>query len=436
MGARTTALAALIACRKQGAWADGVLKEYISRDGLDRREAALASRLCYGVLQNRMLLDHHLTQCLNGPMKKLQPVVLDILRLGAYQILFLDKVPVSAAVNEAVEQGKKYANRSASGLINGVLRRLAREKDQLKLPDDPAVRYSHPQALVDLLRDAVGEDHLESLLASHNEAPQTIVQLNHLAAKPEDTLAQLQDCGASLMPHPWLQDAYYLSGGGSLERMPGFMEGAFFVQDPAARLAVLAAGLQPGMQVLDCCSAPGGKTFAAAMAMDNRGSITSCDIHPHKIKLIANGAERLQISICDPILQDASEFVPRWEGSMDAVIADVPCSGLGVIRKKPDIRYKNLDDLSRLPQIQRRILENVCRYVKPGGVLLYSTCTILPRENEEVVRDFLSGHCEFSAEAFDVPEGLKHAENRGMLTLLPSVHGTDGFFICKLRRSL
>ena len=435
MGARTTALAALIACRKQGAWADGVLKEYISRDGLDRREAALASRLCYGVLQNRMLLDHHLTQCLNDPMKKLQPVVLDILRLGAYQILFLDKVPVSAAVNEAGEQGKKYANRSASGLINGVLRRLAREKDQLKLPNDPAVRYSHPQALVDLLRDAVGEDRLEALLASHNEAPQTIVQLNHLAAKPEDTLAQLQDCGASLTPHPWLQDAYYLSGGGSLERMPGFLEGAFFVQDPAARLAVLAAGLQPGMQVLDCCSAPGGKTFAAAMAMDNRGSITSCDIHPHKIKLIANGAERLQISICDPILQDASEFVPRWEGSMDAVIADVPCSGLGVIRKKPDIRYKNLDDLSRLPQIQRRILENVCRYVKPGGVLLYSTCTILPRENEEVVRNFLSGHCEFSAEAFDVPEGLEHAENCGMLTLLPSVHGTDGFFICKLRRS-
>ena len=436
MGARTTALAALIACRKQGAWADGVLKDYIARDKLDRREAALASRLCYGVLQNRMLLDHYLDCCLNGPIKKLQPVVLDILRLGAYQLLLMDKIPVSAAVNEAVEQAKKYANRSASGLVNGVLRRLAREGEQLPAPDSLAVRYSHPQPLVDLLREAVGADRVEALLASHNEAPPTILQLNRLAADPHQTLSALQEHGALLTSHPWLEDSYFLTGGGSPEHLPGFREGAFFVQDPAARLSVLAAGLQPGMKVLDCCSAPGGKSFAAAMAMENRGSICSCDIHPHKITLIEKGAERLGITICEPTLQDASTFVPQWEQAFDAVIADVPCSGLGVIRKKPDIRYKDLQDIRRLPDIQHRILDNVCRYVKPGGVLLYSTCTILPAENELQMQMFLNTHPNFTAEAFSVPDGLPEGDNNGMLTLLPSIHGTDGFFICKLRRTL
>ncbi len=434
MGARTTALAALIACRKQGAWADGVLKEYIARDRLDRRDAALASRLCYGVLQNRMLLDHYIGQCLTGSMKKLQPVVLDILRLGMYQLLFLDKVPVSAAVNEAVEQTKKYANRSASGLVNGVLRHGARERDRLQAPKDLSVRYSHPAELVALLRDSVGDDQIEGLLASHNEAPATVIQVNTLVSTDEAVLEALEAVGAAVEPHPWMAHAYSISGFGNLERMELFREGGFFVQDPAARLAVEAAGLQPGMQVLDGCSAPGGKSFAASLAMENQGSMISCDIHAHKIDLLRKGAERLHISIMDPTLQDASQFVPQWEQSMDAVIADVPCSGLGVIRKKPDIRYKDLNGLERLPEVQTRILDNLCRYVKPGGVLLYSTCTILKRENEEVVLNFLKNHIEYQLEPFAMPEGLA-GTNNGMLTLLPSIHETDGFFICKLRRA-
>lgn len=433
MNARTTALSALIACRKQGAWADGVLKEYIARDRLDKRDAALASRLCYGVLQNRMLLDHYIQACLTGSIKKLQPVVLDILRLGMYQILLMDKIPVSAAVNEAVEQGKKYANRSASGLINGVLRRAVREKDQLPAPKSLAVRYSHPEELVSLLTDSVGNDQIEALLESHNLAPKTVIQVNRLVASAGQVREELEASGVALEPHPWLEDAFFASGTGNMEHLPLFRQGAFLVQDPAARLAVLAADIKPGMRVLDGCAAPGGKSFAAAMAMENVGSVTSCDIHEHKISLLAKGAERLQIGILEPNLQDARENQEDWNDAMDVVLADVPCSGLGVIRKKPDIRYKDLTGLERLPQIQLDILRNLCRYVKPGGTLVYSTCTILKRENEAVVRQFLEEHPSFSMVPFALPEQLG-GRCDGWITLLPSVHETDGFFICKLRR--
>ena len=433
MNARTTALAALIACRKQGAWADGVLKEYIVRDKLDRRDAALASRLCYGVLQNRMLLDFQIQACLNGSIKKLQPVVLDILRLGMFQILFLDKVPVSAAVNEAVEQGKKYANRSAAGMINGVLRHAAREKDHLPVPESLSIRYSHPEPLVELLKENVGAGQIEALLASHNQAPKTLIQLNPLAGEPKRLMEELQDSGLTLEAHPWLENAFWISGMGNLETLALFREGAFFVQDAAARLAVEASGAAPGMHVLDCCAAPGGKSFSAAMMMNNSGSILSCDLHPHKLQLLDKGAERLHISIMKARLQDATVDVPQWHNAMDVVLADVPCSGLGVIRKKPDSRYKDLSRLTELPAVQLRILETVSSYVKPGGVLLYSTCTILHRENEDVVRQFLGIHSDFAAECFALPQALG-GSCPGMITLLPHVHDTDGFFICRMRR--
>ena len=433
MNARTTALSALIACRKQGSWADGILKEYIERDRLDKRDAALASRLCYGVLQNRLLLDYYIEQCLTGSIKKLQPIVLDILRLGMYQIMLMDKIPVSAAVNEAVNQTKRYANVRASGLVNGVLRKAAREPGALKQPKDLSVKYSHPQELVDLLCTSVDTEDLESLLSSHNQAPQTVLQVNLLKVDSQTVEAELDERGISFEPHPWMSHAYYISGTGNLENIPLFQQGGFLVQDPAARLAVLSAGLKPGMSVLDGCAAPGGKSFAAAMLMENRGRIVSCDIHPHKIELLKKGAERLGITIMEPMLQDSKVDVPEFHDLMDVVIADVPCSGLGVIRKKPDIRYNDVRQMERLPVIQKEILENLSQYVKPGGVLMYSTCTILRRENEEVVCAFLKEHDQFVLEAFSLPEALG-GNCDGMLTLLPNVHGTDGFFICKMRR--
>ena len=431
MTARRTALAALIACRKQGAWSDGILKEYLARDELDRRDAALASRLCYGVLQNRMLLDYYLQQVLTGRLKDLQPVVLDILRLGAYQILLLDKIPAAAAVNESVNLCKKYANHRAAGLVNGVLRSLDREKERLKMPQDLPTRYSHPAPLVALMEQSVGKEQIESVLGADNETPQTAVQINILKAKTTEIQSQLQSGGAEVRQHPWMPECLLVSGAGSVELLPPFQQGACYVQDPAARLAAEAAGILPGMTVLDACAAPGGKSFVAAIGMKDEGSIFSCDIHPHKIELLKRGAERLGLTCRHPRQQDATDYRESWEKKMDAVLADVPCSGLGIIRKKPDIRYENLLDLQQLPQLQLQILKNVARYVRPGGVLLYSTCTILHRENEEVVQEFLWGNEEFTLERMELPVG---GENEGMLTLLPGQYDTDGFFICKMRR--
>lgn len=431
MSARTTALSALIACRTRGAWSDGILKEYILRDRLDRRDSALASRLCYGVLQNRMLLDFYIAAFLKGKLRDLQPVVLDILRLGVYQLTMTDRIPAAACVNEAVEQGKKYANRKAAGLINGVLRSIARA-DSLPEPPDLATRYSHPQPLVDLLRESVGDALLPALLASHNTAPHTAVQVNTVKITAAEAAERMEKQGVGVEKHPWLPDCYYLTGTGSIEALEVYREGLVYVQDPAARLAAMAAELASGMRVLDCCAAPGGKSFAAAIQMNDRGSVTSCDVHPHKIDLIRKGADRLGLTSIYPLLHDAREPEAAWENAMDAVIADVPCSGLGVIRKKPDVRYKDLSRISALPEIQLAILDRQAGYVRPGGVLVYSTCTILKQENEGVVEAFLDRHPEFTPERIALPEGC--GAEGAMLTLLPCVHDTDGFFIAKLRK--
>lgn len=432
MTARSTALSALIACRKQNAWSDGILKEYIARDGLDRRDAALASRLCYGVLQNRILIDFYISRFLKGKLRDLQPVVLDILRLGVYQLTMTDKIPPSAAVNEAVEQGKKYANARAAGLINGVLRAISRAKT-LPEPPDLTTRYSHPEALVELLRENVGDDLLPALLESHNRAPRTVVQVNTVRVSAGEAAELLRKQGVGCEKHPWLPDCYYLTGTGSIENLDAFREGLVYVQDPAAKLAALCSGVQAGMKVLDCCAAPGGKSFAAAIEMGDAGAIVSCDIHPHKLTLIGKGAERLGLTIITPQLQNACEPVPEWNGTMDVVIADVPCSGLGVIRKKPDIRYKDIDRIGELPRVQSAILEQQAQYVRPGGVLLYSTCTILRRENEDVVRGFLEGHPEFTLEVLDLPEAC--GLSGPMATFLPCTQDTDGFFIAKMRKT-
>ena len=434
MSARTTALCALIATRRQGAWSDGILKEYVQRDRLERRDAALAATLTYGVMQNRMLLDHYLEQVVSGGLSRLQPAMLDILRLGAYQILLLDKIPDSAAVNEAVEQTKRYVNQKAAGMTNGALRALSRKKGSLNEPRDLATKYSHPQALVDLLTDSVGRDQIESFLRADNEPAPTCLQINPLLSDPDEVERALTEQDILFRKHPWLPGCYLVTGTGNLARLELFTSGKVYVQDASAKLAAMAAGVRPGMRVLDTCAAPGGKSFALAMEMKNEGSVTSCDIHAHKISLIEKGAARLGISIITAREADASKFQEEFKDGFDVVVADVPCSGLGVIRKKPDIRYKDLAPTERLPAVQAAILENVSRYVRPGGALLYSTCTVLRRENEDVANAFLARHPAFHLEAFTVPDGLD-GQNGGMLTLYPHVHEADGFFICKLRKN-
>ena len=435
MGARETALNALIACRKENAWSNGVLKEYIQRDRLDSRDAALATRLCYGVLQNRQKLDFYLQQLLTGKLKDLHPVVRDILHLGLYQIYELDKIPDSAAVNESVTLAKKYnKNPKAASLVNGVLRNAVRSRGKLKEPVSYADKYSHPDELISLLKANLPKGKLEPMLMANNASPETTIQVNTLRITTAQLLLRLEQEGVSARPHDWMQDCLVLSGTGSIDHLPSFKEGLFYVQDPAAKLSVLCAKLpKEEIRVLDCCSAPGGKSFAAAIAMEGKGHITSCDVHAHKTGLIENGAARLGLPNITVRQQDATQCVSEWVEAMDVVIADVPCSGLGIIRKKPDIRYKNLEEMKELPVLQLAILENQSAYVKKGGVLLYSTCTVLKAENEDVVAAFLSKHDDFYTEPLDLPEVFPRNET-GMLTLIPGDYDTDGFFICRLRR--
>lgn len=435
--ARETAVLTLAACEKQGAWSDGYLKRAIREQGLDRRDGALATRLCYGVLQNKLLLDWRLAQVCSMRLEKLDVKILCGLRVAAYQLLFLDKIPPSAAVNEAVEMAKRHSrNPRAAGLVNGVLRTLLRQGKSLEINETDklkslSVKYSHPQWLVEDFSALLGVEGAQALLVVNNQPSPTTAQVNYLKTTPEKLAEELRIAGAEVQPHPWLEGCLLLSGTGDLERLNTFQQGEFYIQDAASRLAVLAAGITPGQRVLDCCAAPGGKSFAIAILMENRGELISCDIHPHKIKLLEAGRERLGLSIVAPTLQNAVQTREDWLDGFDVVFTDVPCSGLGIIRKKPDIRYKNPAPLKGLPRVQRGILDNCARYVRPGGVLLYSTCTVLPRENGDVVDGFLADHPEFVPEPFDLPHWGKQP---GQLTLWPHIHDTDGFFVAKLRR--
>ncbi len=435
---RKTALRVLIACRTKGAWADAALKAQIARDGLSGSDAALCSRIVYGVLQNQLLLDFYLSAYCSQPIDHLQPPLSDILRLGAYQILFLDKVPDSAAVNESVNLAKLFKRGQAAGLVNAVLRKISQNKNDLPaIPDRDAerylsIRYSHPKWLVKRLLSYLGREETEAFLAANNGIAPLTVQANPIRTTQAALLEALAACGVQAVPHAWVPDCLELSGTGDLTALKPFQEGKFLVQDPAARLVSLIAGVQPGQQVLDVCAAPGGKSFSCAFAMGNEGRILSCDLHENKLKRVREGAERLGVTCVETAASDGRIFRPEWEGAFDTVLVDAPCSGLGIIRKKPDTRYKKLDELFALPVIQAAILENAAKYVRPGGTLVYSTCTILPTENEEVTTAFLAEHPDFSMVPFSLPQPA--GETDGRLTLWPQRHGTDGFYICRMTR--
>ena len=436
--ARDTALEVLMQVSRANAWSDGSLKRTIAKNKLDSREAALCTRLAYGVIQNRGLLDYYIGCWCSQKPNRLEPVILNILRIGGYQILFMDKIPHRAAVNEAVEMTKRWGRPKAAGMVNAVLRKFVTNwMDMPALPqgttaDYLSVRYSHPKWLVRRLIDVIGAEETEDYLRMNNEIVPTTIQTNTLKCTAEELEKELRTAGVTVNAHPWLEGCFEVSATGDLERLPAFTEGHFTVQDAAARLVATAAAPQPETRALDICAAPGGKSFALAIDMGDRGDILSCDIHPHKLKLIDSGAKRLGISCLRTMLADAREHHAAWDRAADVVIADVPCSGLGIIRKKPDIRYKNPEELAQLPIIQREILENVCRYVRSGGVLLYSTCTILPEENEQVTEAFLQAHPEFERTAFTLPLPIGTCD--GQLTLWPQRHGTDGFYICRMRR--
>ena len=438
MNPREAALAALERCRRDGAWSGAAIDMAIKRSTLDRRDGALASRLCLGVLQNSRLLDFYINCYSNTPSDRLEARVRDILRLGIYQLVMLDKIPARAAVNESVALCKSSGCARASGLVNAVLRKVSNSCDQLpRIPGEGtaeylSIKYSHPRWIAEKIMQQKGYAFAEAFLAANNCPAPLDLQVNTLKTDRESIVRSLLRLEIAFSVPEYPGNCLSLKGG-NVSALPGFEEGLFYVQDRAAAMAVSILGLKPGMQVLDACAAPGGKSFAAAIAMENQGSILACDIHEKKLPLIQSGAQRLGVEILSTRQADARQPLPELQGRFDAVIADVPCSGLGVIRKKPEIREKTGEETARLPQIQRDILDKLSRCVKPGGLLLYSTCTVLQEENEDVVGWFLHRHSEFEAEEFSV--GARSAE-KGMYTFWPNVDGTDGFFAAKLRRKI
>lgn len=434
--ARRAALDALERCRRSGAWSGASVDSAIKKYELDRRDGALAARVCLGVLQNSLRLDYYISLYSSRKIGDIEPKLMDILRLGAYQLIFMDKIPASAAVDESVKLCSDCGMSRAAGFVNAVLRRISENRNAL--PDIPgagsaeylSTKYSYPLWLVKRLMGICGYDYAEGFLSACNQPAPLTVQINTLKISAEDYRLLLRQREIDFAQDAELKSCLNINGG-SVKDLPGYEEGLFYVQDKAARLSVSIADPKPRMRVLDCCAAPGGKSFAAAIAMENRGEILSRDIHEKKLNLIRSGAKRLGIDIISTAAGDARERNTELENSFDLVIADVPCSGMGVIRKKPEIRLKSEGELAGLPAIQRDILNNAAIFVKPGGTLLYSTCTVFPEENEGVVSAFLAENSEF--EPVDFSLGAVKSQD-GMYTFQPHIDGTDGFFAAKLKR--
>lgn len=436
--AREAAARALFAIREEDAWSAPTLKKYAA--GLSKRDAALATALVGGVLQNQAMCDFYLAHYSKVRLKKVKPRILDVLRLAVYQMVWMDRIPNSAAVNESVRLARLLcrADPRTASYVNGLLRTIARNMDALPQPDCEtkaeyySLRYSHPRWLTDLYLEQFGVKQTRLLLEADNEPAPTVLRVNTLKTSTDAVQARLEAQGVRVCVHKTIPNCLTVSGTGSLEHLDVFQEGLVTVQDGASQMSVYALDPQPNSRMLDCCAAPGGKSFFAAERMKNTGCVISCDIYEHKLNKIREGAQRLGLSNIDAQLQDAAQFRPEWEEAFDYVLCDVPCSGLGIIRKKPEIRYKDAEALESLPEIQLAILKNAARYVKKDGILVYSTCTVLRRENEEIVKAFLDSAPQFEKQIFSLPVCEQPVD--GSVTLLPQVHHTDGFFVAKFRK--
>lgn len=422
---REAALEAMRRMRRAGDFSSDAVDGVITQSALEPREAAFCTRIVRETLQNLYFIDYYLNLWSNTPTKRLEPVVLDILRISAAQLLFMDRVPPSAAVNEGVKLCAKSGCKRASGLVNSVLRRVSENRDALpEIPGEGtaeylSTRYSHALWQVRELIERRGYDGARSVLERNNAEPPLTLQTNTLRTTAEGLADRLRAAGfgpvAGASP-----GELRLRGAGRADLLPGYSEGLFYVQDGAARLAVIESGVKPGVTVLDACAAPGGKSFGAAIQMNGAGRIISCDVQDKKLRRISDGAARLGLDCIETRRMDARRPAEELIGAADVVIADAPCSGLGVIAKKPEIRFKSESDLEALPGIQLDILRGLAECVKPGGTLLYSTCTLRKCENEDVIAAFLSENS-----GFEVQE---------MRTLWPDIDDSDGFFVCRMVR--
>lgn len=432
---RALALDTLIRIERDRSYANISLDHALRDAGLSPIDKRLFTTLVYGVVERRITLDYYVSAVSSRPIETLDPRILTILRLGIFQLAFLDRIPPHAAVNESVA----LAGRRASGFVNACLREFLRRQKELALPKKEdgilpylSVRYAFPEALCERFVSEFGDERAESLLQAFTVRPPLALAVNRMTVGArENYLALLKAEGIEAVLAPYAPQGVLLPAGEAIESLPGFREGYFYVQDEASQICVEVLGALPGETVIDTCSCPGSKSFGTALRMKNSGSVLSCDLHENKLSLVRSGAERLGITILTAEVRDGRCFDPTLAESADRVLCDVPCSGFGVMAKKPDIRYKNVADTDRLPDIQYAILENAARYVKPGGVLVYSTCTIFSAENWFNVQKFLAAAPEFEPEDFTV--GALRSES-GMLTLYPDTEHTDGFFIAKLRR--
>lgn len=436
--AREIALKALIEYRRRDAWPDLLLKKELREASTE--DAGLVTATVGGVLQQRMLLDFYIAHFSSLRMSKIMPQVLDILRMGLYQLLFMDKVPAYAVVDESVKLAKQYGNFRAGGFVNGVLRAAERGRDSLPEPDKAdwheylSVKYSHPRWFVDKMAAILGDEECEALLMADNAPVRATARVNTQKITRAELLERLTARGIGVREHDYLPDAISFDSLAGVTQGPEIQAGLLYIMDTASQLCVHVLAPTPGSGLIDMCAAPGGKTMMAAQMMQGLGKILAMDVHPHKADVLERNAKTYGFEeITEIIAFDASRRIKRLEGSADFVICDVPCSGFGILRKKPDIRYKAEDSFGALPMLQRSILDNAAAYLAPGGVMVYSTCTVFPEENERVVEGFLQEHPGFALEGFTLP--YFNEVSSGMLNLYPHMNNTDGFFMARIRRS-
>lgn len=441
-GARSVALKALLRVDGEEGYSNLVLDSVLASASLSHPDRALATTIFYGVLERRITLDYIIGLFSKTPVHKLSPTVREILRIGVYQIRYLEKIPASAAVNECVKLAKENGEFRASGFVNAILRNLLRNPAKVRFPEKQrnplqyrSVFYSCPEALISFWQKQYGKACSDEILGGLAVKPDVFVRVNNTRISEEQLMERLRGEGIEAEPVSWPDGALHLNNAGEIRRSACYREGLFHVQDLSSQLCCQMLNPQPGESVLDVCAAPGGKTFTLAERMENRGEIFSFDLYPGRVGLIQKGAERLGLSIVHADVRDAAEPQSSPEPA-DRVLCDVPCSGLGVIRRKPEIRYKFPMAIDSLPDLQYRILCRSSGLVKSGGVLVYSTCTLNPGENSGVAGRFLEENRDFEPLVLSLPKGIKHAvdEPENQITLLPHVHGSDGFFISAFRK--
>ena len=371
---------------------DGILKEA----SLDNKDKAFVSNAFYGVIERKITLDYIISKLSTTKINKMSPLILNVLRLGLYQMIYMDKVPDNAAVNESVNLVKKSKFKNLSGFVNAVLRSYLRNPVKLPQGEDNralSIIYSCPEWFIKELSEYLGKEECIKFLENSLLPPPIYARVNTLKTTEEDLLKAFEKNGIECEKTK-LNNAIKIGRISAIAKLEDYKKGHFYIQDIASQIAVNTFSCKSGDRVLDICSAPGGKTFTTAQLMENTGEIISCDLHNHRVKLIADGAKRLGINIVKAMQNDAT-CINEKLGNFDKIICDVPCSGFGDIRRKPEIKYKDSSDLTNLPELQYNILNNSAKYLKKGGYILYSTCTLRKVENEDIVERFLNDHPDF-----------------------------------------